>query len=137
VGERESSESRRFEIHFHFGFRLTFDIARCIEDRANAFQGYPPFATCEVAVQRYSPAGEYKHNHDWFGETRLPQGRKRVTFMAYLEANCTGRGTNFPRLAIPSGYSRQEWCEFVDSEDAVEKGVTFKSVAGNAVCEQK
>jgi prolyl 4-hydroxylase len=78
--------------------------------------------------------------------------------MVYLEANCTGGGTHFPRLERPKDES---WCQFIEcggdadasssssSRDAevpannaaddgrhkedLSKGVIFKPIAGNAV----
>jgi prolyl 4-hydroxylase len=71
--------------------------------------------------------------------------------MVYLEANCTGGGTHFPRLERPQDGS---WCRFIkcgddaSSRDAalvasaaeneqpkedLSKGVIFKPLAGNAV----
>jgi len=56
--------------------------------------------------------------------------------MVYVEANCTGGGTNFPRLEKPKG---EEWCKVVecDGEESGDRerleGVTFKPIAGNAV----
>lgn len=72
--------------------------------------------------------------------------------MVYLEANCTGGGTHFPRLEKPRG---DEWCRFIEcdaqkeynsssvgdtkaaQEGAQEKilgeGIIFKPIKGNAV----
>lgn len=79
--------------------------------------------------------------------------------MVYLEANCTGGGTHFPRLEKPKD---ENWCRFIEcggdgdassssssSRDAeipankaaederhkedLSKGVIFKPIAGNAV----
>ncbi len=65
--------------------------------------------------------------------------------MVYLEANCTGGGTHFPRLQRPSG---DEWCKFIECEPeeealvsseqrnndaSLKEGVIFKPIAGNAV----
>jgi prolyl 4-hydroxylase len=48
--------------------------------------------------------------------------------MVYLDDDCTGGGTKFPRLEKPSG---QAWCDVIDCEDP--EGVAFKPVKGNAV----
>lgn len=63
--------------------------------------------------------------------------------MVYLEANCTGGGTHFPRLSHPSPTTNEsDWCRFIecpststktDTEDPLKEGVIFKPVAGNAV----
>jgi len=65
------------------------------------------------------------------------------SFMVYLEANCTGGGTNFPRLKVQG--DKRKWCEFVECDESGEtveqnaqvneklEGVTFKPIKGNAV----
>lgn len=68
--------------------------------------------------------------------------------MVYLEANCTGGGTHFPRLKHPArGEQESEWCRFVECEGSEElergeeteekrllkEGVVFKPIKGNAV----
>lgn len=57
--------------------------------------------------------------------------------MVYLADECTGGGTEFPRLKRPSG---EGWCKFIscydreNNEDHDEfMGVVFKPVKGNAV----
>lgn len=64
--------------------------------------------------------------------------------MVYLEAECTGGGTNFPRLERPGDES---WCRFIEcagggkeeegvgngNGSQVLEGVTFKPIKGNAV----
>lgn len=64
--------------------------------------------------------------------------------MVYVDANCTGGGTNFPRIERPKDES---WCRFIecgeDSEGEGEgltdgsggrvQGVTFKAIKGNAI----
>jgi len=55
--------------------------------------------------------------------------------MVYLEANCTGGGTEFPRLKRPPG---RDWCKFIEcppeeEEDEGGMGVVFKPIEGNAV----
>lgn len=54
--------------------------------------------------------------------------------MVYLDDQCTGGGTEFPRLRHPAG---EVWCEFIEcggrAECEDDMGVTFKPVKGNAV----
>lgn len=52
--------------------------------------------------------------------------------MVYLGANCTGGGTNFPRLGGGAGWAG-EWCEYVECGEGKGEGVTFKPVRGAAV----
>lgn len=82
------------------------------------------------------------HHYDWKGG----RGPDRVSsFMVYVDADCAGGGTNFPRLDMAS----EKWCTsgFVDCDGSGEnegldeskrgrettEGVTFKPVKGNAV----
>jgi prolyl 4-hydroxylase len=61
--------------------------------------------------------------------------------MVYLDAQCQGGGTNFPRLKMPRS---REWCQFLECDDlneqkgkemetGVREGITFKPIKGNAV----
>jgi prolyl 4-hydroxylase len=107
-------------------------VVKCIEDRARTFQGWKPFVFIEkLWAQRYLTGGHYNYHYDWSTTTK---GSGRVSsFMVYLEANCTGGGTHFPRLQRPVG---KEWCKFIECDVEDEKlrdGVVFKPVGGNAV----
>lgn len=113
------------------------DSVRCLEDRARAFQGWRPHLYIErMWAQRYNSSGHYRHHYDWTGS--LARGGDRLsTFMVYLGADCTGGGTNFPRLRMPPG---KEWCRFLECEDEAQaegqlprEGITFKPIKGNAV----
>ena len=83
--------------------------------------------------------GHYKHHFDWSGGSR---NQDRVsTFMVYVDADCEGGGTEFPRIRGPE--LRGRWCEFLecgeeDGEGEMGRrrervGVTFKPIGGNAV----
>jgi prolyl 4-hydroxylase len=50
--------------------------------------------------------------------------------MIYLDGNCTGGGTNFPRLKTPTD---GKWCKFIDCDEPYVNGVTFKPIVGNAI----
>ena len=52
--------------------------------------------------------------------------------MVYLGDECTGGGTNFPRLRRPAG---EQWCRFLECEEGLEEeeGVTFRPIKGNAI----
>ncbi|KAK8198108.1 hypothetical protein HDK77DRAFT_37169 [Phyllosticta capitalensis] len=105
------------------------DIVRCIEERARQFQGWRPYTFIEkLWSQRYRTGGHYVHHFD--GPASIVKGGRISSFMVYLEANCTGGGTNFPRMTMPAD---QKWCEFLDCEDKENEGITFKPIAGNAV----
>lgn len=114
------------------------EVLRCIEARARALQGWRPRLRIErLQLQRYGPAGHYKHHFDWHGG----RGVDRISsFLVYVDANCTGGGTEFPRLGIESetltrGEGRR-WCQFVECDEDGNlqgAGVTFRPVRGNAV----
>lgn len=114
---------------------------KCIEERARKFQGWRPYTYIEkLWSQRYGVGGHYTYHYDW--STATPTSGRVSSFMVYLEANCTGGGTHFPRLNKPIG---DEWCKFIDcnarSQEAsgaagrpsLDEGVIFKPIAGNAV----
>lgn len=50
--------------------------------------------------------------------------------MVYLQGDCEGGGTNFPRLSMPK---EAKWCDYVECADDGTEGVTFKPRAGSAV----
>lgn len=53
--------------------------------------------------------------------------------MVYVDAQCEGGGTEFPRIEMPQGETGR-WCEFLEcGEDVGGTGVTFKPITGNAV----
>lgn len=108
------------------------DVVRCVEERARAFQGWRPHLYIErMWAQRYNISGHYGYHYDWTG-TAARGGDRISTFMVYLADNCTGGGTNFPRMAKPEG---GRWCRFLecDGEDAQSEGITFKPIKGNAI----
>jgi len=78
----------------------------------------------------------FRYHYDW-SAGKSASGRVS-SFMVYLEADCTGGGTNFPRLEKPKDES---WCRFIECEEEegagngtqVLNGVTFKPIKGNAV----
>lgn len=103
------------------------DTVKCIEDRARSFQGYREGLAIErLKIQRYGIGGHYSHHYDWRGGGQID---RVSSFMVYVDANCTGGGTQFPRLIRPAD---KRWCQFIECEDG-EEGVTFKPVKGNAI----
>lgn len=120
------------------------------------FQGWRPYTFIEkLWSQRYGVGGHYTYHYDW--STATKKSGRVSSFMVYLEANCTGGGTHFPRLEKPEDKS---WCRFIEcgedghatvsaSKDAgvpsngvrqeggpkedLSKGIIFKPIAGNAV----
>ncbi|KAJ4344451.1 uncharacterized protein N0V89_012193 [Didymosphaeria variabile] len=116
-------------------------IVRCIEERARAFQGWPPYVFVEkLWAQKYGPGGHYAYHYDWSNALR---GAGRISsFMVWLGDECEGGGTRFPRLEKPKG---EAWCRFVEcgegssgdegggDENDIGMGVTFKPMKGNAV----
>jgi prolyl 4-hydroxylase len=115
---------------------------QCIESRARAFQGWRPYVFIEkLWSQRYATGGHYTYHYDWSTATRS-SGRVS-SFMVYLQANCTGGGTHFPRLAHPAPKNaKSEWCQFIEcdggdeyegEDEGLKQGVIFKPIQGNAV----
>ncbi|KAL1638566.1 hypothetical protein SLS58_008779 [Diplodia intermedia] len=105
------------------------EVVQCIEERARLFQGWRPFTFIEkLWTQRYVSGGHYSYHFD--GPTNIARGGRISSFMVYLDGNCTGGGTNFPRLEMPPG---RQWCQFLDCDDRESEGITFKPIAGNAV----
>ncbi|OCL04995.1 hypothetical protein AOQ84DRAFT_323635 [Glonium stellatum] len=106
------------------------DIVKCIEHRARVFQGWRPDVFIEkLWSQRYTQNGHYRHHYDW--SSASSRSGRISSFMVYLEANCTGGGTNFPRLEVPQGGN---WCEFMECDGKnSQEGVTFKPLKGNAI----
>lgn len=63
--------------------------------------------------------------------------------MVYVDAECEGGGTEFPRLPMPD-IQRGRWCEFLECEEPevedqtrdpkrTKMGITFKPISRNAV----
>lgn len=84
-------------------------------------------------VQRYEVGGFYGEHYDW--DPEFSEGNRITTFLVYLSDNCTGGGTNFPRLSRPHD---KRWCDIIECQpskglDASAKGVTFKPNFGAAI----
>jgi len=108
---------------------------QCIEARAREFQGWRPDVYIErLWAQRYEPGGHYVHHYDWSGDILRHGAGRLSSFMVYLDDQCTGGGTEFPRLKRPMG---DNWCRFIEcgsgTVDEDEYGVTFRPVKANAV----
>lgn len=106
------------------------DIVRRIERRARHFQGWRGKETRlqPLRVQRYGVNGFYTFHYDL--DRTVEDGNRVTTFTVYLVGNCTGGGTNFPRLQRPED---RRWCDVVECDDDDYPGVTFKPIAGSAV----
>lgn len=85
-----------------------------------------------MAVQNCGIVGQYRDHYDWYGDGHAVGCNVASTFFVHICANCTGGGTNFPRLRPPPE-EQEWWCEFVDCDRPVDDGVTFKPILGNAV----
>lgn len=107
---------------------------RGIRQRARKLQGWRGKSHIiePLKVQRYGVNGFFNFHWDW--DTHVEEGNRVATFMIFLEANCTGGGTNFPDLPMPKD---DRWCDVIEcgsSDDQnVYKGVTFKPIQGAAV----
>jgi prolyl 4-hydroxylase len=115
------------------------DTVRCIEHRARDFQGWRSDIHIErLRTQRYGVGGHYNHHYDWSGASR--EADRISTFMVYVDAECEGGGTEFPRLKMPN-IKKGRWCEFLEcgsaddggKGNALGMGVTFKPIKRNAI----
>ncbi|KAK5995766.1 Prolyl 4-hydroxylase subunit alpha-1 [Cladobotryum mycophilum] len=106
------------------------EVVRRIERRARRLQGWRGRGTelQPLRTQRYGVGGFYTFHYDW--DSLSEHGNRVTTFMVYLVADCSGGGTNFPRLERPSD---GRWCNVIECEDDEYVGVTFKPIAGAAV----
>lgn len=109
------------------------DVVRRIEKRARKLQGYRGNRTRlqPMKTQRYPVGGFYNFHYDW--DPLVTEGNRDTTLMVYLVGDCTGGGTNFPRLEHPTD---TRWCNIIEcegSEDNDYDGVTFKPIEGSAV----
>lgn len=111
-------------------------IVRCIETRALRFQGFDVPRTHLEPLQlvSYTQKQSFHYHTDWFPVEAVAadhSGNRASSFFAYVQAqNLTGGGTNFPLLDAPRD---ERWCDYVDCDEEIEKGVTFRPVEGNAV----
>jgi prolyl 4-hydroxylase len=111
-------------------------IVRCIETRALHFQGFdlPRTHLEPLQLVSYTQKQAFHYHTDWFPPEPAaadPSGNRVSSFFAYIQAqNLTGGGTNFPLLDAPRD---ERWCKYVDCDEEIEKGVTFRAVEGNAV----
>ncbi|KAJ9133729.1 Prolyl 4-hydroxylase [Pleurostoma richardsiae] len=108
-------------------------VVRRIENRARSMPFYKAVGDFQpMVVQNYGVAGQYRDHYDWYDDAHAVGGNVASTFFVYIHANCTGGGTNFPRLTPPAE-DDGTWCEFIDCDRPLEDGVTFRPVPGNAV----
>jgi prolyl 4-hydroxylase len=111
-------------------------IVRCIETRALHFQALDVPRTHLEPLQlvSYSQKQAFHYHTDWFPLEAVAidrSGNRASSFFAYVQAqSLTGGGTNFPLLNTPRD---EKWCEYVDCDEEIEKGVTFRPVEGNAI----
>jgi prolyl 4-hydroxylase len=85
---------------------------KCIEDRARTFQGWRPNTFIEkLWSQRYGVGGHYTYHYDW--STAKKNSGRVSSFMVYVDGQCEGGGTHFPRLEKPKDKS---WCSFIECD---------------------
>lgn len=115
------------------------DVVQCIEQRAREFQGWRRDVYIErLWAQRYEAGGHYTYHYDWSGDLSQRSGGRLSSFMVYVDTECEGGGTKFPRLDMPEG---QRWCQFVEcggehkasDTDEESGGIVFKPRKGTAV----
>ena len=78
--------------------------------------------------------GHYTYHYDWSSAGGAGKNKKsgRVSsFMVYVDGQCEGGGTHFPRLERPAGMGGR-WCEFVECDvEGVYGGLASSSGAGH------
>jgi prolyl 4-hydroxylase len=106
-------------------------LVKQVEDRARTFPAYKTIGSIKpMVVQKYVIAQQYRDHYDWFDDGPVIGGNIYSTFFVYIHANCTGGGTNFPRLKPPTD---EKWCDFIDCDQPIDDGVSFKPITGNAI----
>lgn len=105
------------------------EVVQCLEQRAVRFQKWQSNLLLEqISLQRYHENGFFSYHHDQFPSPRNRLNRYS-TFNVFLQGDCTGGGTHFPRIPRPADSA---WCKYIDCESS-EPGVIFKPIAGSAV----
>ncbi|EER26925.1 hypothetical protein D8B26_002532 [Coccidioides posadasii str. Silveira] len=105
------------------------EVLQCIEQRARRLQQLDSGLEVEpISVQRYHVDGFFTYHYDQFAAPPNRRNR-RSTFNVFLEGDCTGGGTHFPRIPRPTD---PNWCQYIDCE-STEPGTIFKPIAGAAV----
>ncbi|KAF5024434.1 hypothetical protein F66182_3520 [Fusarium sp. NRRL 66182] len=111
-------------------------ITRRVQRRARRFMGWRNNDTHiqPLRAQRYNFNGFYNFHYDWIEHDPRYPGNRMTTIMVYLEADCEGGGTNFPKIPPPSD---PRWCDVIacegDEEHTEYPGTTFKPIAGSAI----
>jgi len=110
------------------------EVVTCIRQRAidfNAFLDVDDIAPLQLV--RYTKKQAINMHYDWRPYTEVDDRNRHFktlsSFFVYLDANCTGGGTYFPRLHSPSTIADSE--RFSTGEDG--HGITFQPIVGNAV----
>lgn len=88
------------------------NTVKCIEDRARTFQGWRQNTFVEkLWTQRYGVGGHYTYHYDWSSANK--HSGRVSSFMVYVDGQCEGGGTHFPRLEKPRDPS---WCAFIECD---------------------
>ena len=102
-------------------------VVNCIEQRASQFQGHIPttnFETLQVIkflssgchrwCYRYNDSGQFRVHFDWLPNT-VPSfqhsGNRATSFFVYLQVDCQGGETVFPKVERPKSES---WCTILN-----------------------
>lgn len=125
-------------------------VVTCVRQRAAAFQGLllsPKNSVPEeerfegLQLVRYTQSQKFRLHHDWFPSPRPiyedNRGDDRETdiyynrhtsFFLYLQADCTGGGTYFPRLPEPPlGFN---WTRYALAN---KDGIVVNPIVGNGI----
>lgn len=122
-------------------------VVACVLERARRFLGFYDFDEIEAPqLTRYAPGQQYEAHFDWpptpwresaHGNLRFD---RFATFFVYVEANCTGGSTHFPRVSsqkLPHpealDVSKFEVVPVGESGYAHTESLAVRPITGNAV----
>jgi len=122
-------------------------VVQCILGRSQEFLGFYDFDEIEAPqLTRYKVGQEYQAHFDWppqpWRESSHNNQRfdRFATFFVYLEANCTGGSTHFPRVSTegiphPDDLNTTKYEVLPAAEEGYHHtdSLAVKPIAGNAV----
>ncbi|KAF5665625.1 prolyl 4-hydroxylase alpha [Fusarium denticulatum] len=127
------------QMRFHIS-QTVYHVSRRIKRRARSLMGWRNNKTHiqPLRAQKYNFNGFYNFHYDWVEHDPRYPGNRMTTIMVYLEADCEGCGTNFPRVTPPRN---PRWHDVIACEGDVEydeyPGTTFKPIVGSAIYWEK
>ncbi|KAJ5689011.1 hypothetical protein N7462_003403 [Penicillium macrosclerotiorum] len=119
------------------GLPLSEPPVSCVGSRALSLMGSLTEASDEFGIPQlvtYKPGQQYKLHYDWFRESmRYKDGRlcnRVASIFVFLEADCTGGETYFPRVVSSASSLVSEGKAIQNSSF---EGIMFRPIPGNAL----